>query len=48
MIPWIALPVVVVTALGASRIMTVRRPIRIDQLGSVSHHWIAEHVDQRS
>ena len=46
MIIWSVLASVVVVALSAGWIVTARRPIRVDQLGSVSRQWITDHIDQ--
>jgi hypothetical protein len=48
MMTWIELACVV-AVIGAISMVTVRRTVRANRLGSVSAHWIAEyHIQQRS
>ena len=41
---WIGTAVALVTGIAALMVVVLaKRPVKADELGSVSHHWIVEH-----
>jgi hypothetical protein len=43
---WIGTAVTLVAGIVALRMVLAKRPADVDELGSVSDHWIAEHENR--